>query len=128
MRAATYTVGDAECVVYFFGQGQGGGVDANIARWKSQFAQSDGKPVTPKVSKRTIHSLPVTLVDLSGNYTGMGGPMAAAPSMNPGYRMLGAIVENSGGNIFIKFAGPEKTIAANQSKFDQLLNSVDKDH
>ncbi|HXJ41594.1 MAG TPA: hypothetical protein VNH18_20115, partial [Bryobacteraceae bacterium] len=29
MRAATYTAGDAECVVYFFGPGQGGTVDAN---------------------------------------------------------------------------------------------------
>src|SRR5262245_13882966 len=44
MRAATYTVaavpGDkanADCVVYFFGAGQGGTVDANIERWKGQF-------------------------------------------------------------------------------------------
>jgi len=40
MRAATYTIvpaaGDtasAECVVYFFGAGQGGSVEANLDRW-----------------------------------------------------------------------------------------------
>jgi hypothetical protein len=40
MRAATYPVaplqGDrdgAECVVYFFGLGQGGSIQANIERW-----------------------------------------------------------------------------------------------
>ena len=30
MRAATYNVQDAECVVYFFGPGQGGNVDAKL--------------------------------------------------------------------------------------------------
>ena len=44
MRAATYSIdpvgadgGVAECIVNYFGPGQGGGVDANIERWKGQF-------------------------------------------------------------------------------------------
>jgi hypothetical protein len=127
MRAATYTVDDAECVVYFFGQGQGGGVQANIDRWKGQFSQPGGQPVTPKTAKRTIHGLPVTTVDLAGNYAGMG-PMGGASAPKSGYRMLGAIIENPGGNIFLKFTGPAKTIVANQGKFEQLLGSFDKDH
>ena len=53
--------------------------------------------------------------------------MAASPSSKPGYRMLGAIIENSGGNLFVKFTGPEKTIAANRGKFEQLLDSFNKD-
>ena len=117
MRAATYLVDDAECVVYFFGQGQGGGVQANIDRWKGQFAQ----PATAKTGKRTIHGLQVTTVEVEGAYAGMGG------TSKPGYRMLGAIVENPGGNVFLKFTGPAKTIAANQAKFEQLLGSFDKD-
>jgi hypothetical protein len=128
MRAATYAVADAECVVYFFGQGQGGGVQANIDRWQGQFSQSDGKPTTAKTAKRTIHGLPVTTVEVAGNYGGMAGPMGGASAAKTGYRMLGAIIENPGGNIFLKFTGPAKTIAANQTKFDQLLNSFDKDH
>ena len=47
MRAATYTVQDAECVVYFFGQGQGGSVEANIARWGGQFTRN-GQPAQSK--------------------------------------------------------------------------------
>jgi hypothetical protein len=121
MRAATYTVGDAECAVYFFGAGQGGTVEANIDRWKSQF-----QPSNAKVTKVTIHGLNATRIDVSGAYSGMGGPMAqSAPK--PGYRLLGAIVEGPGGNIFVKFAGPEKTIAANQSKFEALMASFAKD-
>jgi hypothetical protein len=115
MRAATYAIDGAECGVYFFGQGQGGSVEANLERWKNQFGS-----VIAKTAKRTIHGLPVTTIDASGNYTGMG------ESPKPAYRLLGAIVEGPGGNVFFKFTGPEKIIAANQAKFEQLLNSVTK--
>ena len=134
MRAATYKIppapGDsdgAECVVYFFGQGQGGSVAANMERWSGQFRQPDGKPAAAQIRKRTVHDLPVTTIDVSGAYSGMGGPMAAAPTVKPGYRLLGAIIENPGGNIFQKFTGPEKTITANQRNFGQLLESFQKE-
>jgi hypothetical protein len=122
MRAATYTVEDAECVVYFFGQGQGGSVQANIDRWKGQFSQASA----PKIGNRVIHGLKITTIDISGSYSGMAGPMGGAAPAKPGYRMLGAIIENPGGNLFLKFSGPVKTITANQAKFEQLLGSFDK--
>ncbi len=127
MRAATYVVDDAECVVYFFGQGQGGSVQANIDRWKGQFSQPNGQPAVAKTARRTIHGLPVTTIEITGNYAGMSGPTGAPRRLNSGYRMSGAIIENPGGNVFLKFAGPAKTIAANQAKFAQLLASFDKD-
>jgi hypothetical protein len=52
--------------------------------------------------------------------------MAKARTTKPGYRLLGAIVENPGGNVFLKFTGPERTIAANQQHFTQLLDSFQK--
>jgi hypothetical protein len=131
MRAATYTVatvpGDkanAECAVYFFGAGQGGSVEANIERWKGQFRNADGKPSSSaKVVKRTTgRGITITTIDTSGDYSGLGGPLSAGRSV-PGYRLLGAVVETPGGNIFLKFTGPAKTIAANQAKFEQLLTS-----
>src|SRR3954447_2081344 len=83
MRVATYSIpmapGDrdpAECVAYFFGQGGGGGVQANIDRWKGQF-QRNGQPAEAKVVKRTAHGLPVTTIESTGDYSGMSGPMVA---------------------------------------------------
>jgi len=132
MRAATYPVaptpGDregAECAVYFFGVGQGGSTQANIDRWEGQFKAPGGKPAPAKVTKIDIHGLPVTTIDVSGEYSGMAGP-AAAPVLAMDYRLLGAIIEGPGGNVFIKFTGPAKTMAANQSKFQQLLDSFEK--
>jgi hypothetical protein len=133
MRAATYVVppapGDkasSECVVYFFGTGQGGSVQANMDRWKGQFTQG-GKPAPAQIQNRMVHGLQVTTIDTSGDYSGMGGPLADRPSVESGYRLLGAIIEGPGGNVFIKFAGPAKTITASQRNFEQLVNSFDKD-
>ena len=96
---------NAECVVYFFGNGQGGSVEANLDRWKGQVHDPDGKPVDAKVAKRRIHGLAVTTIDSSGDYGGMGGPMAASKTVQSNYRLLGAIVEEPNGNVFIKFYG-----------------------
>jgi hypothetical protein len=131
MRAATYAIapapGDtdaAECGIFFFGAGQGGSVEDNIERWRSQIVGPDGKPAVSKIDKRVARGLNVTMVDSSGAYTGMGGPMTASSRAVPGYRLLGAVIQGSGGNnIFVKFTGPAKTIAANQAKFEELLSS-----
>jgi hypothetical protein len=125
MRAATYEVGDAECVVFFFGQGQGGSVEANMARWGSQFTVN-GKPAPSKIDKKQIHGLNVTTMDVTGTYAGMSGPMMSPDAPKADTRMLAAIIEGPGGNIFLKFTGPAKTIAASRAKYDALLNSVHK--
>jgi len=121
MRLGTYTVAPgAECAVYFFGSGQGGSVDANVDRWVGQFVQADGKPSKSmaKIAKKTIHGWPVTTVDVSGAYTGMGGA-----SMSD-YRILAAIIEGPQGSVFFKFTGPAKTVAWNQAAFDKMLASL----
>jgi len=132
MRAATYSItpvagdqGVAECVVNYFGPGQGGGIEANVERWKGQVLGADGKPAAAKVTKRTVRGVPITVVDASGTYTGMGGPMMAGGAKPvPGYRLLGAIAEGPGGNVFFKLTGPAKTMAAQEKQFEQLLGSI----
>ena len=131
MRAATYAVAavaddkeDGECGIYYFGSGKGGNVDENMKRWIGQFdpPQQDAQP-----RKRTISGLNVTTIDLSGTYTGAGGPMATIKTIKPGYRLLGAIVEAPEGLLFIKFTAPVKTVAANQVNFEDLLKSLARD-
>lgn len=133
MRAATYTIplaagdqGVAECVVNFFGPGQGGDVNANIERWRGQVQGADGKPAAAKIDKRAGRGVPITVVDSSGTYTGMGGPMMAGKPV-PGYRLIGAIAEGPGGSVFFKLTGPAKTVAAQQKNFEQLLASIQID-
>ena len=136
MRLATYSIphaaGDAEggeCGVYYFGPGQGGSVQANLDRWIGQFLQAGGKSSksAAKIESRSVHGLKITTVDVSGAYSGMGGPMAQPGKPMPGYRLLGAIVEGaqgSQGSVFFKFTGPAKTVAQNQTGFSQMLDSL----
>jgi hypothetical protein len=101
-------------------------VEANLDRWIGQFLQADGKASkqAAKVAKREMHGLEVATVDVSGAYTGMGGPMVQAGAPKPGYRLLGAIVEGPQGSVFFKFTGPAKTVALNQAAFDKMLASL----
>jgi hypothetical protein len=119
--------GVAECIVNYFGAGQGGGIEANIERWTGQMQGPDGKPAPAKVEKRTVHGLPVVVIDTSGSYTGLGGPLAASAKPVPGYRLLGAIVEGPGGSVFFKLTGPSKTIARHEKNFNTLLTSIQLD-
>ena len=100
-------------------------VQANIERWTGQFTGADGKPANANIAKRTVHSLPVTTFDVTGAYTD-GRPMATAKTVKAGYRLLGAIIENPGGNMFLKFTGPAKTIAANERSSSNFLESFQK--
>ena len=134
MRAATYSIslvagdrGVAECVVNYFGPGQGGSVEANIERWQGQVQGPDGKPAPSTVEKRLVRSVPMVVVDSSGAYTGLGGPMTASAKPVPGYRLLGAIVQGPGGAVFFKLTGPAKTIAGQEKSFNQLLASIQLD-
>ena len=135
MRAATYTIPkaagdpeDGECAVFYFGAGQGGGVEANIERWIGQFEAPGGGPADKlaKTSKATVNGLPVTRIDLAGTYKAAGGPMMQAAAPKPGYRLLGAIVEGPQGAVFFKFTAPAKTAAAQQPAFEKLLQSVSR--
>jgi hypothetical protein len=135
MRAATYKIpaakGDAEggeLAVFYFGQGQGGAVDANVKRWVGQFQTAEGKPVDTKATKtktEKVNGMPVTTVDVKGTYAG-GGPMMGPSTPKPGYRLLGAIVEGPEGAVFFKLTAPEKTAAAAEKPFRKLLESVKK--
>ena len=79
MRIATYLIapakGDsdsAECGVFYFGEGQGGSVDANIDRWVGQFEGSKA----PVRKKEKLAGFDVTTVEVDGTFaSSMGGPM-----------------------------------------------------
>jgi len=128
MRVATYAVPAAkgadagECAVFFFGPGQGGGVDDNVARWGKQF---EGAP-TAQRSTQTVAGLHVTRAAVAGTYLAPGGPMMQSTGKKAGYRLLGAIVEAPGGNVFFKLTGPAATVAAAQADFDALVASIRK--
>ncbi len=132
MRLAQYRVpgpgGDGECVVFYFGPGQGGDPSANAVRWARQFSQPDG---SSSLDVLQVNELPgtrmrVQLVEVTGTYDG-GMTMTDAPAeKRPGYMLLGAIVEGQDAPWFFKFTGPEATVKAQRPAFVSMLESVDR--
>lgn len=130
MRRAQYRVsgpaGDAECVVFYFGPGQGGDAAANAQRWASQFRQPDGRdPASAlKTSTLQVDGMAVTLVEVKGTYAGgMGG---GPTGDKPGYELLGAIAAGPDANWFFKLTGPEKTVEAQRASFEAMVRSLRK--
>lgn len=130
MRAATYLIapagGDtdgAECAIFL---NIGGGVQANLDRWIGQFSQPDGSPSAGRAKQRkeTINGLPVSFVELNGTFNSGGMGMGGPSTPKAGYRLLGAIVESSAGEVFFKLTGPEKTVNAAAKDFQSLLRSI----
>lgn len=117
---------DGSLVLYFFGEGKGGGVQENLDRWYAQFTQPDGRPSrdAATITMKTVNKLRITAVDLSGSYEGMGmGGNKDAPK--PNYRMLAAVVEGEGGPWFWKALGPAATMAGAKNGFDAMLASLE---
>lgn len=106
--------------------GAGGGVQANIDRWFGQFSQPDGGSTKDraKVKKTKIGGHDVHLVDVSGTFRDQRGPVAPAVE-RAGYRMLAAIIETDRGDYFIKFYGPQRTVAENEKPFLQMIDSLE---
>ena len=106
----------------------GGGVEANIDRWFGQFTQPDGGSTRDraKVQKIKVAGEEVHLVDVSGTFKDQAGPMAPAVD-RPKYRMLAAIISTGRmGNYFIKFYGPERTVAENEKAFTAMIEGLQK--
>ena len=103
----------------------GGSVEDNINRWYGQFTQPGGGSTKEraKVEKRTIANQEVHLVDLSGTYKDQAGPFAPAVD-RPNYRMLAAIIVTEQANFFVKFYGPQRTIAEHEKAFRGMIETL----
>ena len=104
-----------EIIVYYFGKQGAGTVNANVERWINQFS-AEGRKV--KVFKGKSTQGDYTLVDLTGTYNKpMGPPILRQSKPMPNWRVLVAVIETDNGPYFLKFDGPQKTVAAQEKAF-----------
>ena len=130
MRLAQYRVpgtdGDGECVVFYFGAGQGGDPMANAARWAGQFEQPGGGSSLDAMQVTEVEGahVGVRLVVVTGIYDGGMTMTAAPPEKKADYMLMGGIVEGPDAPWFFKLTGPETTLRAERNSFVRLLQSV----
>jgi hypothetical protein len=132
MRRAQYRVpgahGDGECLVFYFGPGQGGAPMENAERWARQFDEPSGQPASGSLKTRweEVNGVKVLFAEMTGTYR--SGSMAGEGEVvaKPGWALLGAVVEDVDGNWFFKFTGPEATVAAERASFETMLRSLQR--
>jgi hypothetical protein len=113
--------GPGSLVVFYFGPGGGGGVEANIQRWIDQMDVAAGSNPTPETFEANGYR--VTWIDVGG--TLKPSTMGTGPTTEqPGSRLLGAVVEGPGGPWFFKVTGPDSTVSAERDNFLTMLRSV----
>jgi hypothetical protein len=129
MRLAQYRIpgsennSNANLILFYFGQGQGGSAKANIARWQSQFSKPEGGSVEPMIETMNVNGIPVTVVELGGDYArgvGMGPVGTAAPDQI----LLASIIESARGNIYIQLHGPAATVALHREAYMQFIRTI----
>ncbi|MCB1227270.1 MAG: hypothetical protein KDK99_15740 [Verrucomicrobiales bacterium] len=124
MRAGTaqFTVEGTDtkldAVFYYFGAGQGGDTQANIARWLSQFES----PPKSRQEELAAGDKKVTLVIADGTYLD-GPPFGGAKTPRADWTLLGAIVPAEDANIFIKLTGPKDAVSKALDSFKKLVTS-----
>jgi hypothetical protein len=129
MRKATYLIPraagdteDGELGVFYFGPGQGGGIEANVDRWVKQFKDVPPERVRRedrKTNGMLTHVIEVESGTFNANSMGHGGE-----KLKKDYALLGAIVEAPSGAYFFKLTGPRKTVLSARKPFDALIASV----
>ncbi len=126
MRKAQYRIKDAagkesgDVVFFLFPAGEAGSVAANVDRWLGKFTEPREK-INAKTESLTVGKSKVTYVQAEGTYdTSMPG---SAPAPVPNFGLLGAIVETSEGNIFIRLTAPKALAKSAQPEFRKMVES-----
>jgi hypothetical protein len=128
-RVANYTVPGrdgneaAQIVVSYFGAGLGGDVESNIERWQYQFRPApDGAPQEAIVEQFEVDTMPVTFVELAGDWMKMGQAWYTKDQL-----FIAVILETPQGKVFVRFAGQTATVEANRSAFMRMIEGLRRD-
>ena len=121
MRDANFLVaGDerAECYLTVLA-GDGGGLAANVNRWRSQMSlaplSDEGLAALPRVRFLGAEAFQV---DFEGSWTGMGGDRSAED-----YRLVGLLQFASDAARFLKMVGPKSVLDGELEAFQALAAS-----
>ncbi|MCA9139779.1 MAG: hypothetical protein KDB00_23565 [Planctomycetales bacterium] len=121
-----FKVGEDDATARLTMMPAGGGVEANIKRWKGQFAGGD--EAEQKTEKIKVGKWEVHLVDVSGSYAERmgGGPFFGGKTVQrENYAMAGAVIVAPDSRLyFAKLIGPADVVKSNRKLFVDMIKSL----
>ncbi len=115
-----------EAEAYFtFLPGGGGGLKANLNRWRGQMGQEPlSDEAIAALPTRPIFGQPATFILIDGDFVGMG------TEPKPDYRMYGLVLTYSDPQsqqdqaFFLKMTGPRAVLEGQEAAFDLIASSL----
>lgn len=102
--------------------GNGGGPKANFDRWRGQMGQDPiSQAEISDLERIEVLGEEALVIEIDGRFTGMGNADLQSA------RMLGAMVPNGNGTLFVKLTGPREAVAAETDAFRAFLTSLRRD-
>ncbi len=124
LRPANFIAGESGSIEIYLSVlgGTGGGIPANINRWRNQMNLSD-------LSEEDITALPeiqmlgeeAVLIDFEGQFQGMEDMVTEQNA-----RMLGAMMLDGDQAVFVKLVGPADEVATEYDNFLDFVQSIDR--
>jgi len=107
-----------DCALTVLG-GDGGGLTANVNRWRDQIGL---QPITEdevaRLPKTVLLGQQATIVDLRGDYKGMGDEAKAD------FGLLGLVLMADQFTLFLKMTGPAEVVQAERPNFERFYASL----
>lgn len=101
-----------EIVFFAFEGGQGGDAQSNAQRW---FAQFTGGSDVQKSEEQQWGGAKVLVVSTEG--TMKASRISGTTEDQPDFALVGVIIENAEGPVFVKFTGPAALVKESKDKF-----------
>jgi hypothetical protein len=117
---------DAELVVFFNGKLGNGPIEVNLKRWASQFEVEGGGVAREKLvsSTRRTDAASVTEASIEGTYVAEKTPGSGERYHEPGWKLMGAILESEAGPYYVRLVGPKATVDAHAAAFREFVSSA----
>lgn len=110
---------EGECYISLM-PGAGGGVEANVNRWRTQMAQpAYTADEIAGLPKKPFFNREATFVEFDGDFKSFGAEQART-----GYRLLGLIHSTEQATIFVKLTGPKALVEQNTAAFEAFCQSI----
>ena len=108
-----------EAIFYHFPGGQGGDVEANLARWKGQFAAEP----EAKLERENVKAgdKEIVIATITGTYK--GSTMRPEPVPLENHVTIAAIVPGPQGNVFIRLNASKEVADKAKDEFKALASS-----
>lgn len=94
----------------------GGGLEANLERWRNQFQRQPDDPA-PQQTAITVDGKPAMLIELWGTFH----DGFRRDGHQPDWSMLGAAIPTGPAHFFVKLTGPRETVAVHREAIRNLV-------